>query len=144
MSLRRPIKMIFHGTDGREYAFLVKYGEDLRQDQRVQQLLSIMSEKMENDQACRGQNLKLVTYNVTAINSNFGLMNWVEDTIQLKNAIEKSFKRRENKDFEVYTRGVVEQQHKTFIENPTYTTYARVAKEAGRGNVSVNKNLMKI
>ena len=34
-SLRRPIKMTMIGDDGKDYNFLVKNGEDLRQDQRI-------------------------------------------------------------------------------------------------------------
>lgn len=135
MSIRRPIKIKFHGTDGREYSFLAKYGEDLRQDQRVQQLLSIMSEKMENDQNCRTQNLKIVTYNVTPINNMFGLMNWVGDTIQLKEAIHKSFERREKKSFDEYS-NVVTQHHRQFIKDGKPVTYANVAKENERDKVS--------
>ena len=34
-SLRRPIKITMIGDDGKDYNFLVKNGEDLRQDQRI-------------------------------------------------------------------------------------------------------------
>ena len=34
-SLRRPIKITMIGDDGKDYDFLIKNGEDLRQDQRI-------------------------------------------------------------------------------------------------------------
>ena len=34
-SLRKPIKITMIGDDGKDYDFLVKNGEDLRQDQRI-------------------------------------------------------------------------------------------------------------
>ena len=37
-SLRKPVKITMIGDDGRNYHFIVKSGEDLRQDQRVQQV----------------------------------------------------------------------------------------------------------
>ena len=40
-SLRRPIKITMIGDDGKDYNFLVKNGEDLRQDQRIGTINSI-------------------------------------------------------------------------------------------------------
>lgn len=38
-SLRRPKRLKIHGNDEKDYPYLVKGGEDLRLDQRVQQVL---------------------------------------------------------------------------------------------------------
>lgn len=40
-SKQRPRKLTIHGSDGEEHAFLLKGHEDLRQDERVMQVLSI-------------------------------------------------------------------------------------------------------
>ena len=37
-SLRKPVRITMIGDDGKNYDFIVKSGEDLRQDQRVQQV----------------------------------------------------------------------------------------------------------
>ena len=37
-SLRRPVRLTVIGDDGKAYNWIVKYGEDLRQDQRIQQV----------------------------------------------------------------------------------------------------------
>lgn len=40
-SLRKPVAVGVVGDDGRAFRFIVKCGEDLRQDQRVQQVFAI-------------------------------------------------------------------------------------------------------
>jgi hypothetical protein len=37
-SIRRPFKLTVVGDNGRSYDWIIKYGEDLRQDQRIQQV----------------------------------------------------------------------------------------------------------
>ena len=39
-SKQRPRKLTIHGSDGEDYAFLLKGHEDLRQDERVMQVLN--------------------------------------------------------------------------------------------------------
>ena len=39
-SKQRPRKLTIHGSDGEDYAFLLKGHEDLRQDERVMQVFS--------------------------------------------------------------------------------------------------------
>lgn len=43
MSKQRPRKISMLGSDGREYAFLLKGHEDLRQDERVMQLFGLVN-----------------------------------------------------------------------------------------------------
>lgn len=63
-SLRKPIKITILGMDTKEYPFLVKFGEDIRQDQRIEQLLSLMNNIFKNDSACANQGLNILTYQV--------------------------------------------------------------------------------
>jgi DNA-dependent protein kinase catalytic subunit len=63
-SLRKPKRVKIHGNDERDYPFLVKGGEDLRLDQRVQQLFSVMNEILTQDPACCKRRLKIKTYQV--------------------------------------------------------------------------------
>lgn len=42
-SKQRPRKLTINGSDGEDYAFLLKGHEDLRQDERVMQVLFINS-----------------------------------------------------------------------------------------------------
>lgn len=63
-SLRKPIRIGMMGNNGREYKFLVKFGEDLTIDQGLQQLYSTMNRTLRNDPVCRQRNLTIDTYEV--------------------------------------------------------------------------------
>lgn len=43
-TIRKPVKVTVLGSDTKEYSYLVKFGEDLRQDQRIQQLFQVMND----------------------------------------------------------------------------------------------------
>lgn len=45
-SKQRPRKLTIHGSDGEDYAFLLKGHEDLRQDERVMQVIALIVLKM--------------------------------------------------------------------------------------------------
>lgn len=79
-SLRKPIRMSAICSDGKSYSFMVKYGEDLRQDERIQQIQQLMSDQMKSDKNCSQQKLSLRTYKVTPFNVNCGIIGWVENT----------------------------------------------------------------
>ncbi|WAQ95924.1 PRKDC-like protein [Mya arenaria] len=68
-SLRKPKRVTIHGNDERDYHFLVKGGEDLRQDQRIEQLFYIMNQVFLQDPACRSRKLQLKTYQVIPMTS---------------------------------------------------------------------------
>ncbi|XP_063237602.1 DNA-dependent protein kinase catalytic subunit-like isoform X2 [Bacillus rossius redtenbacheri] len=82
-SLRRPVRLTVNGSDAREHGFLVKFGEDLRQDQRVTQLLRLMGETLERDAPCRERGLCVGTYAVVPLSSRVGLIQWLDDTLTL-------------------------------------------------------------
>ncbi|KAK9971873.1 hypothetical protein ABG768_025216 [Culter alburnus] len=83
-SIRRPKRIIIRGDDERDYPFLVKGGEDLRQDQRIEQLFGVMNMILSQDTACSQRNLSLRTYQVIPITSRIGLIEWMENTCTLK------------------------------------------------------------
>lgn len=61
-SIRKPIRITMIGNDAKDYHFLVKFGEDLRQDQRLQQLFTIMNKTLYINAACRQRQLLIDTY----------------------------------------------------------------------------------
>jgi len=71
--------------------FLVKGGEDLRQDQRIQMLFSYMSELFRSDAACARRGLELATYQVIPVSLNVGLIEWVPDTQTVLSVLKDSF-----------------------------------------------------
>lgn len=63
-SLRKPIKIVIYGNNAKEYPFIVKFGEDIRQDQRIQQLFSLSNSILLSDSSCQQRNLFLEQYQV--------------------------------------------------------------------------------
>lgn len=53
------------GNDGEKYSFLIKFGEDLRQDQRIGQLLQVMNNTLSENVYCCERQLSIVTYVVS-------------------------------------------------------------------------------
>nr|KAG5713589.1 hypothetical protein BaRGS_024637 [Batillaria attramentaria] len=83
-SIRKPKRITIRGNDEKEYHYLVKGGEDLRQDQRIEQLFILMNRVLEKDPACRARNLQLKTYQVIPMNPRVGLIEWMNNTCPLK------------------------------------------------------------
>lgn len=79
-TLRRPIKLSMLCSDGNTYDFLIKYGEDLRQDQCIQQMQRLITDQLAADKNCRPHNLGIETFQVVPISSFCGLLSWVENT----------------------------------------------------------------
>lgn len=64
-SIRKPKRLRINGTDEKEYYFLVKGGEDLRLDERVEQIFSVMNEMAKRNTFCSKQSIQLPTYKVS-------------------------------------------------------------------------------
>lgn len=103
-SLRKPIKIIIVGNDTKEYPFLIKFGEDVRQDQRIQQLFGIMNTIFGNNKKLMDSSFLLWTYQVRdwfnilklfkakcvqviPLTSKLGFIQWVDDTTPLQSFI---------------------------------------------------------
>lgn len=86
-SLRRPKLLKLIGSDEREHRWLLKSGEDLRLDQRIQQVFTAMNETYASDTACSEREIRVRTYTVVPLNSRVGLIEWVGDTSALKSLI---------------------------------------------------------
>ncbi|KAM9626909.1 DNA-dependent protein kinase catalytic subunit isoform 2-T2 [Trichechus inunguis] len=83
-SIRKPKRIVIRGHDEREYPFLVKGGEDLRQDQRIEQLFEVMNVVLSRSAACSQRNMQLKTYQVIPMTTRLGLIEWIENTFTLK------------------------------------------------------------
>nr|XP_031842428.1 DNA-dependent protein kinase catalytic subunit-like isoform X2 [Nomia melanderi] len=99
-SLRKPIQIIMVGNDAKEYPFLVKFGEDLRQDQRLQQLFTIMNKTLHNDTACKQRQLSIDTYQVIPLSKTVGLIQWINNTRSLQELIHFTLSKEEIKWYE--------------------------------------------
>ncbi|CAI2170936.1 4833_t:CDS:10 [Funneliformis geosporum] len=122
-SLRKPKRIIILGTDGNEHMFLVKGGEDLRLDQRVQQLFSLMNEIMKKDSFCSQHNITQKTYKVVPITGQLGIIEWINNTRTMRCFIE-----RELNDPKVFTDA--QSMHSRWASN-----YYNIIMKANRDNV---------
>lgn len=87
-SKQLPKRLILHCSDEKDYTFLVKGGEDLRLDQRIEQLFGVMNQILEADPRFRDQRLSLITYDVIPMTQEIGILEWVGGTSTLKGVIE--------------------------------------------------------
>lgn len=88
-SLARPIKFSFI-TDGNQQKlinFLCKPNDDLRKDARVMEFNSMLNRLFELEVESRKRSLLIKTYAVLALGSNYGIIEWVENTLTLKSSI---------------------------------------------------------
>ena len=83
-SKQMPKRVTLIGSDDRRYYILVKGGEDVRLDQRVQQLFSIMRE------ACPSAFSSLGTFKVVPLSVQLGLIEWLDNTITVSGAVNES------------------------------------------------------
>lgn len=96
-SIRRPKRLIVRGDDERDHPFLIKGGEDLRQDQRIEQLFGVMNILLSHDTACTHRGLQLRTYQVIPITTRIGLIEWMENTCTLKEFLASTMTKEEQK-----------------------------------------------
>lgn len=82
-SKQRPRKLVFIGSDGQKYKFLLKGHEDLRQDERVMQLFGLVNSLLTSDRETAKRHLAIQRFSVVPLSQNTGLIGWVPhcDTI---------------------------------------------------------------
>ncbi|XP_014905517.1 DNA-dependent protein kinase catalytic subunit [Poecilia latipinna] len=137
-SIRRPKRLIIRGDDERDHPFLVKGGEDLRQDQRIEQLFAVMNIVLSHDTSCTRRGLQLRTYQVIPITTRIGLIEWMENTCTLKeflyNTMMGDEQQKVQRGVEIYNKWL-----STFGEASTsYGLYGLSYKKAKRDNAVGN------
>ncbi|KAH8327771.1 hypothetical protein KR074_003539 [Drosophila pseudoananassae] len=76
-SKQRPRKLCISGSNGKDYMYLLKGHEDLRQDERVMQLFSLVNTLLLDDPDTFRRNLTIQRYAVIPLSTNSGLIGWV-------------------------------------------------------------------
>ena len=79
-SIRKPRKMAILGSDEKEYPFLLKGGEDLRQDARLMKVFKLMSDILAQTSETKSSDLSLQIYDVIPMTLRLGLIQWVPNT----------------------------------------------------------------
>jgi FKBP12-rapamycin complex-associated protein len=78
-SKQHPRKIVIYGSDGKEYPFLLKGHEDIRQDERVMQLFGLINALLSKDSETRNKNLFIKRYSVIPLSHNTGIIGWVSN-----------------------------------------------------------------
>eukprot|EP00760_Papus_ankaliazontas_P021688 PhM_4_TR18722/c0_g1_i1/m.11763/K07203/MTOR, FRAP, TOR; serine/threonine-protein kinase mTOR len=102
-SKQRPRKVCFVGEDGVMYNFLLKGNEDLRQDERVQELLKVVNALLQQYRHTRSlvDRYRITTYSVTPLAPTVGMCRWIEATHTMAQIIkDQRASKRVNVDIE--------------------------------------------
>eukprot|EP00048_Salpingoeca_helianthica_P009248 m.132741 g.132741 ORF g.132741 m.132741 type:complete len:3967 (+) comp14817_c0_seq1:97-11997(+) len=86
-SIRRPKRITIRASNEKTYMYLVKGGEDLRLDQRIEQLFVLMNTILAQDPACAQRALSIRTYTVLPMSPRVGVIEWVQHSRTLKDVI---------------------------------------------------------
>lgn len=111
-SIRRPKRLTVHGSNEKDYHLLVKGGEDLRLDQRVQQLFQIMNTIFTDDPTCMNRQLYIKTFNVIPMTNRLGVLEWVDNTEPMKNIINREYMRVERGKLDLNKSRALEERRK--------------------------------
>ncbi|KAI3386055.1 hypothetical protein SNEBB_001858 [Seison nebaliae] len=84
-----PRRITMRGNDSKRYMFMVKGGEDLRQDQRIIMLFRLLNKFAKNKKHC------VITYSIIPLTTKLGLLEWVDGTTTLKGFIESEMNQME-------------------------------------------------
>ncbi|EKM51709.1 uncharacterized protein PHACADRAFT_262011 [Phanerochaete carnosa HHB-10118-sp] len=79
-SKQRPRRLAIKGSDCKDYHFVLKGHEDLRQDERVMQLFSLVNNLLYEDVDCFKRRLHIQSFSVIPLAPQAGLLGWVNDS----------------------------------------------------------------
>ncbi|EPX74347.1 phosphatidylinositol kinase Tor2 [Schizosaccharomyces octosporus yFS286] len=79
-SKQRPRRLSIRGSDGKDYQYLLKGHEDIRQDERVMQLFGLCNNLLSADPETFKRLLSIQRYPVIPLSPDSGLLGWVLDS----------------------------------------------------------------
>lgn len=79
-SKQRPRKITFKGSDGKDYQYVLKGHEDIRQDSLVMQLFGLVNTLLQNDIECFQRHLDIQQYPAIPLSPKTGLLGWVTES----------------------------------------------------------------
>ncbi|KAL8455191.1 hypothetical protein Emag_001028 [Eimeria magna] len=119
-SKQTPMRLSFLASDGYCYSVLVKGGEDLRLDQRIQTLMQILTQLDPSSPLAGDSTLRLRPYGVLPMSETLGLVEWIACTSPLMSVCE------------AYTRGPL-------ASSPACMRYARFLSEMVEAVIADNE-----
>lgn len=93
-SIRKPMLITMLGSDGKKYPFIAKAGEDIRLDQRIENLFAMCNVCVTGGQLETGTGsnsrapLSIKTYNVIPLSDKLGLIEFVNRTSPVMDFLE--------------------------------------------------------
>lgn len=79
-SKQRPRKFSCKGSDGKDYQYVLKGHEDIRQDNLVMQLFGLVNTLLVNDPECFKRHLDIQQYSAIPLSPKVGLLGWVPNS----------------------------------------------------------------
>lgn len=79
-SKQRPRKFTIRGSDGKDYQYVLKGHEDIRQDSLVMQLFGLVNTLLEHDSECFKRHLDIQKYPAIPLSPKSGLLGWVPNS----------------------------------------------------------------
>ncbi|XP_053672857.1 phosphatidylinositol 3-kinase catalytic subunit type 3 [Anopheles nili] len=111
-----PSKLTFRTTSGVDYVAIFKHGDDLRQDQLILQMITLMDKLLQKENL----DLKLTPYRVLATSSKHGFMQYIDsvtvaEVLNTEGSIHNYF--RKFNPFETGPFGIVPEIMDTYIKS---------------------------
>ena len=94
-TLAKPKKFSVIANDGLEYMFLAKPNDDLRKDARLMDFNTVINRFFKSNPDARQRRLRIRTYGVVTLNEDSGIVQWVPNTVPMRNVINKSYLARQ-------------------------------------------------
>lgn len=92
--LSKPLRVICVGSDGKSYPQIVKGRDDLRGDAVMEQVFSILNHLLQKDAEAAGRSLHIRIYRIIPLSPFSGIMQFVQNTKQLKEVLVEKEKTR--------------------------------------------------
>ena len=119
-SKQHPRKFSMIGTNNKEYIYLLKGHDDLRQDERVIQIFNLVNLIMSKEKTTSNLKSLITIYSVIPLSNKSGLIGWVPDCDSLEKLI-KEYRKINNKIQNV--------EKLTLLKfNPGYETSSLISK----------------
>lgn len=94
MSLQKPRKVVFRGSDGKDYTVMLKPKDDLRKDFRLMEFDAVVKQYLHQDPDARHRRLGIRTYAVLPLNEECGLIEWLHNLQAFRQILMGFYKQR--------------------------------------------------
>lgn len=90
-SLQKPKRIKVQASNGKSYKILCKPKDDVRKDARLMEFTDSVDKLLAKDSEAYQRHLKINTYQVTPLNEDCGLIEWVDGAIPIRSIIQQNY-----------------------------------------------------